>query len=91
MMTPLTQGRKPYMIQFTVTQQKIIDILKDGLAHTRVELRDAVDSEATFGNMQDHVSMIRKKIRPIGQDIICELANRRICYRHVRLLGSANK
>lgn len=79
------------MLEFTVTQQKLIDILQDGLPHNRFELRDAIDGELTsLTNMQNHVSHIRKKLRPIGQDIICELVHGRICYRHVRLLSSAH-
>ena len=77
------------MLVFTETQQKFIDILSDGKSHHRTELRNAIDSQATFANVHDHLYLLRKKLRPIGQDIICELANRRICYRHVRLLGSS--
>lgn len=86
-----TQGRKPttMSIQFTPTEQKIIDILQDGRPHHRSELRDALDGEFTaLVNVQNHLSRIRKKIQPMGQDIVCELVNRRICYRQVRLLAS---
>lgn len=75
---------------FTPTQQRLIDVLADGMAHSRFELRDAIDGEYTaLGTVQFHLSIIRRKLRPIGQDIICELVNRRICYRHIRLLASA--
>jgi hypothetical protein len=90
MKTLKPKGRKPYMLVFTETQQILIAILKDGMPHHRTELRNAIDGELTsFTNLQNHLSHIRKKLRPIGQDIICEFVNRRICYRHVRLLASA--
>lgn len=76
---------------FTETEQLIINILSDGLPHNRHELRKAIDGEfATLNTVNVHLYSIRRKIRPLGQDIICEFSNRRICYRQVRLLASAS-
>jgi hypothetical protein len=74
---------------FTPVQSRMLEVLRDGLPHTRYELHDCLQDEmGPISNIRSHLSSIRKKIRPFGEDIICELANRRICYRHVRLLAS---
>lgn len=77
------------MPRFTPTEQKILAVLSDGKRHLKDELRvllsDGELSDDTV--MQTHVSNLRKKLNPIGQDIICEYNSRRIFYRHVRLIS----
>lgn len=77
------------MPRFTPTEQKILAVLSDGKRHLKDELRvllsDGELSDDTV--MQMHVSNLRKKLNPIGQDIICEYNSRRIFYRHVRLIS----
>lgn len=75
---------------FTPTQADMIKMLSDGLPHTRQELFTCLrDDLARLQAINMHLSNCRKILRPRGEDIICELVNRRICYRHVRLLPSA--
>ncbi len=75
-------------MEFTKTEGKMLQILSDGLAHTREEIFSCLpDDLGRLSNIRKHFTNIRKKIRPIGQDIICELKDRRICYRHVRLIN----
>ena len=69
--------------------ERILQILSDGLPHDREELRRCVDEMSSFHNLQNHLVALRKTLRPNGEDIVCELANRRIHYRHIRLLASA--
>lgn len=75
--------------RFTPTQQRILAVLADGEAHTRSELLLCVDPEgfAVPVNLQNHISSIRKILRPAGQDIICEFAYRKFHYRQVRLIN----
>jgi hypothetical protein len=74
---------------YTPTQQAMLDVLSDGQAHTRQELHACLPDElGPLSNINSHLCNTRKHLRPIGQDIVCELVNRRICYRHVRLLAS---
>ncbi|MCK9569344.1 hypothetical protein M0R72_10440 [Candidatus Pacearchaeota archaeon] len=77
--------------KFTPTQIVLLRILNDGLPHLRNELTCALmtPDDTSRVNLNNHISDIRKKLRPMGHDIICELWNRRIAYRHVRLLASA--
>lgn len=77
---------------FTPTQLKILDLLSDGMPHLRKEIHECLwDEQGALGNIRPHISAIRKVLRPKGEDIVCELTyQRRLCYRHVRLLASAN-
>jgi hypothetical protein len=73
--------------KFTPTQRRIIALLADGLPHTRREVFGCLDDDlAQLSAIKRHLSVIRTMLRPVGQDIICELHRRSICYRHVRLL-----
>ena len=83
-------------LKFTKTQQKILDVLADGLPHLRKELWACCPSvqgmdeqsvkEFARHRTNVHLMNIRSKLRLDGQDIICEVVNRRLCYRHVKLL-----
>ena len=76
--------------QFTRTQQAILNVLADGLPHARQEIHACLPDElGAMSNIRAHLSNIRKGLRPMGQDIICEWAKRQYCYRQVRLLASA--
>ena len=72
----------------TPTQRAMLDVLADGLPHTREELHACLPDElGVIGNIRPHITAIRKVLRPRGQDIICETAYRRTRYRHVRMLN----
>lgn len=76
---------------FTPTQQAMLRVLADGQAHTREELHACLPDElGAVSNIHRHLCAIRKWLRPIGQDVVCQLRNRRIYYRHICLLASAN-
>lgn len=75
---------------FTATEQRIIDLLSDGMPHTKEEIHGRLwDEMAEVRAITFHISNIRAKLRPRGQDIICEFNRRRIYYRHIRLLASS--
>lgn len=74
---------------YTPTQQRIIDLLQDGLPHLRIELMKCLgDDLTTVATLHSHFVKLRKKLVPRGETIVCEILNRRIAYRHVRLLSS---
>jgi hypothetical protein len=74
---------------YTPTQRAILQTLSDGLRHSKSELRSCLpDDLADDTNLRWHVCMIRKMLRPRGEDIICEFYERTTHYRHVRLLSS---
>lgn len=72
---------------YSKTQLAMLEVLADGMAHTREELH-AVCGPSSLNVVKTHVARLRKHLRLQGQDIICELAKRRVCYRHVRLLAN---
>lgn len=75
--------------RFTPTQERILATLDDGNPHPAAELRSCLDDELA-GNtaLHFHVSVIRKKIRPAGQDIATHRVGRVTYYALVRLVGS---
>ena len=74
---------------FTETEKKILLVLADGRPHRAEELMKCLTDElAEKYALWQHISRLRKKINPLGQDIVCVFVNRRNMYRHVRLLGS---
>ena len=76
---------------FTPTQTKILQILSDGLPHKFEELQQVLpDNLGGRKALNNHLQGIRYKIRPRGEDIICQFLLRQRQYRHVRLLHSAN-
>lgn len=73
--------------RFTPTESRLLSLLSDGLPHSKKELHACLyDSLGILNNIQAHISHLRSKIRPKGEDIVCEYAKRQIWYRHVRLL-----
>ena len=74
-------------MEFTKTQKRILEVLADGGRHLKAELKNSLpDKEASPKTVAVHICYLRKKLRPIGQDIVCEYYRRRIHYRQVRLL-----
>lgn len=71
---------------WTPTERRILDVLSDGDPHP---VRDLIvclpDSEGgDTGNVADHVSLIRRKLRPLGHDIVLEIVRGRSwCYRRI--------
>ncbi|MDB4786196.1 hypothetical protein OAG36_00530 [bacterium] len=77
-------------MKFTPTQERILKVLSDGRIHTKDELFNCLDDELADRNgsaVKRHLSIMRKQLRPNGQDIICEFFQRKRFYRHVRLIG----
>lgn len=80
----------------STVQEKMLEVLSDGLPHTRDELFACLyEQDAPIRNIGPHLAALRKKLASQGQTIVCEqlsdargLMTRR-AYRHVRLLVSA--
>lgn len=74
-------------LEFTPIQQRMLTILADGQRHTYEELWQCLDdSLAPLSNIRAHLTCIRGKINPLGQNIICEWWRRKRYYRQIRLL-----
>lgn len=78
------------MPKFTPTETRILAVLSDGMPHRRDELMRCLwDELSSRAALKMQLSNIRAKLRPIGQDIVCEWYNRGLSYRQIRLLASA--
>lgn len=79
--------------QFTPTEQKILLMLADGQDHSRLELQRALPRQESClteeSSVRQHISKIRKKLRPVGEDIVCIRSRWGSTYRLARLLASA--
>ena len=75
---------------FTPIEQAMLDILDDGQPHPLKELHACLyDTMSPLKNARNHVSNIRRKLRPRGRDILVQFIDHKINYRQVRLLGPA--
>lgn len=74
----------------TITQCKMLAVLADGLSHKPEDLHACLmDELGPLSNIQPHITAIRKVLRPIGQDVICQRIDGETMYRQVRLIASA--
>jgi hypothetical protein len=70
---------------FTPTETILMNILADGMPHSRKDLIAALpNDQSDFTNLSTHLSNIRKKLAPYGRLVICEIYNRTVHYRQVR-------
>lgn len=79
-------------IKFTKTELRMLEVLSDGYPHTRLELFACCGDQLSDARstVLVHIANIRKKIRPIGEDIDCCIKNRKIHFRHIRMLKNPN-
>ena len=77
-------------MKFTPIQERILQVLSDGRAHTKAELFACLDDELADRNgtaVNRQLGKMREQLRPNGEDIICEFYLKKYLYRHVRLIG----
>ncbi len=80
------------MPNFTPIQTRMLAVLQDGRPHKKSELWECIgDSVASYSTIKVHICFIRRKLRPLGQDIVCEFRHKMIYYRQVRMLNPPNK
>jgi|SRR5580658_10449155 hypothetical protein len=76
------------VLSFTPVQQRIMDLLSDGLPHTRREIHGCLrDEQSKVSAIGVHISDIRKKVLPTGYTFVCTLSSRKIRYRYVQLVN----
>jgi len=74
------------MTKLTPTEQKLFECLEDGRMHKRDELLLVLDADGLADRklLSVRFCLMRKKLRPLGVDIVCCLHHRTIHYRLVR-------
>lgn len=71
-------------LKYTPTQKRILSVLSDGMPHLHEELRGCLNDELSCDvNLRMHLCLLRKKVRTLGQDIICELKGGKSYWRHI--------
>ena len=77
--------------KYTPTQKRILEVLKDGLPHPREEVVGCIADELAQSNaIRVHLTLLRRKLNPIGLHITIEYVRMKMHYRLVRLLTSAD-
>lgn len=78
------------MPDWTPTQKRMLAVLADGKPHRRKELHACLcDEMGPLSNIRAHLTHIRKRLRPLGMDIVCQLSGSFVCYRWVPTLTKA--
>jgi hypothetical protein len=78
-------------IQYTPIQQRIIDLLSDGLPHERRDMLKCINPNSkNLNGLAVHIAFLRSKVRELRQDIVTELRRGGIYYRMVILLPTCN-
>ena len=69
-------------------QQRMYDLLKDGLPHSLQELHGCLHDElGAMVNAQVAISFLRRRIRPVGLEVVCQRNNgAQPTYRLVRVI-----
>jgi hypothetical protein len=85
----ITHGELVGGPRYTPTHQRILMLLSDGLPHSLQELMECTDDGefCSRKNIHTHLSMLRKKLQPRGEDIMCRRSGKDFLYRHVLLVG----
>jgi hypothetical protein len=79
----------PVETHYTPAEHRILQLLSDGQRHRTKELKFAVGDEHTsLLSVRVAVCELRKKLIPLGENIICEFYRGAFYYRHVRLIAS---
>ena len=72
--------------QMTGIEQTLFEVLQDGRLHKRADLLRVMDEDGLADRklLSVRFCLMRKKLRPLGVDIVCCLHHRTIHYRLVR-------
>lgn len=74
-------------MNFTLTEQRLLDALSDGMCHSREELKGQLytNGYGAESTLHGHIHRLRKKLKPLGQDIVCQVLYHKFYYRRVRI------
>lgn len=76
---------------YTPTEKRILDLLRDGRPHHRKEVHACLEDDLSdISAIYPHMTRLRNKLQPSGQDILAVTTGRTTYYQQVVLLYSAN-
>jgi hypothetical protein len=71
----------------TPIQRKMLVVFSDGMPHTKTDLAKCLNDDlACETAVNYHLGCMRKVLRMLGEDIICEWHQHKFCFRQVVLL-----
>lgn len=72
---------------FTPVERRMLAVFEDYKPHTREELRKCLNDDLGANcNIRPHILTLRRKLKPKGETIACDvLDGRRIYYRKAKL------
>jgi hypothetical protein len=72
---------------FTPTERRILDVLADGEPHTYADLLPVLDDDmAAPSAMRQHISRLRDKLNPQGEEIVSQCFGIYNAYRRFKML-----
>lgn len=78
-------------MDLTPTQRRMMAVLGDGMIHSKQELHACLnDDMAQVELVVCHISLLRKRIGPIGQDVVYVNGRAGMGYRLVRLVAPSS-
>lgn len=80
------------MPDYVSVEQRMLNVLSDYKPHILAELHVCLeDTLGPLRNVHAHLTSLRKKLRPIGETILCERIDGVAYFRHVRLVASTSR
>lgn len=74
------------MPKLTPTEERLAKVLEDGEPHTKAELLEAIGPTADDSNLYSQVTLLRLKLKVVGEDVLPVSRGRGVLYRRVRHL-----
>ena len=74
-------------VKFSPKQKEVLKLLSDGRRHSTAELHE-IFKPSSEASVRVAISTLRKKLQPMGEDIVCVFSYRKYYYQHVRLVGN---
>lgn len=80
------------MLEWTPTQVRMLQVLRDGRQHRKEELHACLnDDMGPLTNIRAHITAINEKLRKYEQTILCvQINGNSVRYQWVRLITSSD-
>lgn len=75
----------------TPTERRIWDLLADGKTHTTAEVLGVCDAMADKTTLKVTINRMRKKLGPLGYDVVARWTNKVTNYSLMRTIGDLDE
>ena len=73
-------------VNFTQIEHRLLQLTGDGKVHSVEEMLACIDQFADRKTLSFHIANLRKKLEPLGQDVIAQSFGTYIKYRRIGLI-----